>query len=260
MAYLIAITGKGGTGKTTIAAFLTRLFTEQGIRPVLAVDADPNSTLAPLLGVAQGPTISDIREEMLKAKGNVTGVSKERILKAKLEERIVESNGFDLLTMGRPEGQHCYCFVNSLLRQALSSLKAAYKATIVDNEAGMEHLSRMNTDSIDCLVVVSEPTVVGAKTAARILELTASLPVTIGKRVLVWNKVTASGVPKDAQAAVQPCKFDDRLSLPYDDGVAQFTAAEKSVFTARVPHEFLKLVECCTVSSSMASGKAKGKT
>ena len=108
MSYLIAVSGKGGTGKTTVSACLVRLLLEGGVRPVLAVDADPNSTLAPLLGAESGATISDIRREVLESKSKVTAISKGRMLDLKLEECLQEARGFDLLTMGRPEGAACY--------------------------------------------------------------------------------------------------------------------------------------------------------
>ena len=245
MGYLIAVTGKGGTGKTTVTASLVRLLLEEGIRPVLAVDADPNSTLAPLLGVTPGQTMSDVREEIMQAKAEVTGVPKERMLEFKLEECIIESAGFDLLIMGRPEGQRCYCYVNTLLRDSLATLRGGYKVTVVDNEAGMEHLSRMNTDDIDCLIVLSEPTLVSARCAARIVELARSLRVRIGRRVLVWNKVLPAGIPEEVYGAVQIERFDATVTLPFDEGMAQLAVEEKSVLSAKLPPGFDRLLEAC---------------
>jgi CO dehydrogenase maturation factor len=245
MAYLAAVTGKGGTGKTTVAAFLVRLLLDKGIRPVLAVDADPNSSLAPLVGVPSGPTISDMREEVLEEKANVTEIPKERILGMKLEESIVEANGFDLLTMGRPEGAACYCYVNSLLRGALARLRSNYRVTLVDNEAGMEHLSRMNTDAIDCLVVVSEPTAASARAAGRICALSDDLPVAVRRKVLVWNKTGASGVPDAAQQVLAGRTFDDTVILPADEQVRQLSAMEQSALKAAMPEPFTRLLDAC---------------
>ena len=247
MTYLAAVTGKGGTGKTTVSAFLVRLLLDKGIRPVLAVDADPNSSLAPLVGVAPGPTISDMREEVLEEKGNVTEIPKERILGMKLEESIVEANGFDLLTMGRPEGAACYCYVNSLLRGALSRLKSNYRVTVVDNEAGMEHLSRMNTDSIDCLVVVSEPTAASARAADRICALSEGLPVAVRRKVLVWNKTGPSGVPEAAQQVLAGRTFDETVILPADERVQQLSATEQSALEAEMPEPFTRLLDACII-------------
>lgn len=247
MAFLAAVTGKGGTGKTTVAAFLVRLLLDKGIRPVLAVDADPNSSLAPLVGVAPGPTISDMREEVLEEKGNVTEIPKERILGMKLEESIVEANGFDLLTMGRPEGAACYCYVNSLLRGALSRLKSNYRVTVVDNEAGMEHLSRMNTDRIDCLVVVSEPSAASARAAGRICALSEGLPVAVRRKVLVWNKTGPSGVPEAAQQVLAGRTFDGTVILPADEQVQQLSAMEQSALKAEMPEPFTRLLDACII-------------
>ena len=245
MSNVIAITGKGGTGKSTVSAFLVRVLIENGIRPVLAVDADPNSTLAPLLGLPEAATISDIRDDILKEKANITGVPKERLLEMKLQESIQESEGFDLLTMGRPEGQHCYCYVNNLLRGALARLRSSYRAVVIDNEAGMEHLSRMNTDNVDCLVAVSEPTSVGARAVSRIVELTSSLSVTVHRKVIVWNKVVDGTVPQAARDLVEGIAFDDSLLLPLDPGVAQLAMQEDSVLTAAMPGPFAGLLGVC---------------
>jgi CO dehydrogenase maturation factor len=243
MSYLIAVAGKGGTGKSTVSAFLVRLLLEEGIRPVLAVDADPNSTLGPLLGVQPGTTIGEIREEVLKEKASITGIPKERLLEMKLEECIHESNGFDLLTMGRPEGPDCYCYINNLLRGALTRLRSNYRAIVVDNEAGMEHLSRMNMNVIDSLVMVCEPTVVSARAAARIAVLVDSLPVSVRRRVLVWNKVEGSEPPNAPRALLAGERFDDTILLPEDDGVAQLSVEEKSVMGMAIPERFTALLK-----------------
>jgi CO dehydrogenase maturation factor len=243
-----------------VAASLVRLLLDRGLKPVLAVDADPNSTLAPLLGLAPGPRISDIREEILEAKEDVSGIPKERMLQLKLDECIVEAKGFDMLTMGRGEGQDCYCYVNSLLRRALASMRGNYKVTVVDNEAGMEHLSRMNTDSVDCLVVVAEPTMVSARSAARIVELAGSLPVKVKRHVLVWNKVTPRGIPDDAVALLAG-RFAVSVSLPFDEGVARLAACEESALKAVLPPAFERLFESCIINNlgSSVSG-AKGES
>lgn len=255
MTHLVAVTGKGGTGKTTVAAVLVRLLIDQGIRPVLAVDADPNSSLAPMMGLATGPTISEIREEVLKEKSNITGIPKERILEMKLEECIEEAGGFDLVTMGRPEGPTCYCYVNNLLRGTLSKLRSNYPVTIVDNEAGMEHLSRMNTDTIDSLVLVSEPTTVSARAVRRICSLAANLPMTVGRKVLVWNKVGPAGIPQPALEALAGNTFDDSLILPVDGSVEQLSAIEQSVLDINVPEPFTRLLDVCVGTLHQAAVK-----
>jgi len=245
MSYLIAVTGKGGVGKSTIASLLVRLLLQRDRRPVLAVDADPNSTLAPLLGLTPCATIGDIREDVLNEKANVTGISKDRILDMKLEECIQEASGFDLLSMGRPEGPSCYCYVNSLLRNTLAKLTQSYKATVVDNEAGMEHLSRLNTRHVDCLLLVSEPTAIGARTAIRIAQLTESLPIEVGRRVLVWNKVSSAGIPKAAEKLLSDNTFDAVTTLPSDEVLAALSINESSILTADVPESYRTLLDAC---------------
>lgn len=243
MSYLIAVTGKGGVGKSTLAAFLVRLLVEDGVRPVLAVDADPNSSLGPLLGAPVGQTISGIREEVLQEKANITGTPKERVLEMKLSECVFEGKGFDLITMGRPEGPTCYCYVNTLLRGALATLRSNYRAVIVDNEAGMEHLSRMNTDAIDCMVLVSEPTVASAQAVRRIVALTEELPVVVRRKVLVWNKTPETGVPEAARRAHGNCRFDDEIVLLRDDAIEKMSGEGESIFGVRGLDRFARLVE-----------------
>ncbi len=247
MSYVLAVTGKGGTGKTTVSSCLIRTLLKRDITPVLAVDADPNSSLAPLVGLEPGTTISDIREEVLKEKSNITGVPKERILHMRLEESVQESDGFDLLTMGRPEGPTCYCYVNTLLRGALSTLKNNYKVTLVDNEAGMEHLSRMNTETVDCLVLVCEPTLVSARAAYRICELSKELSVSVKRRVLVWNKVRNGKVPEKAETLLAEFDFDETVMIPDDDNLAELSATEQSALDAPVPEAFDKLLDASVV-------------
>jgi CO dehydrogenase maturation factor len=247
MPYVLAITGKGGTGKTTVSACLIRKLMDRGIQPVLADDADPNSTHAPLVGLIPGPTISDIREEVLKEKSHITGVPKERILSMKLEESVLESDGFDLLTMGRPEGPTCYCYVNTLLRGALSTLKSNYRVTVVDNEAGMEHLSRMNTETVDCLVLVCEPTMISARAAQRICQLSTELSVAVRRRVLVWNKVRGGKVPEVAEKLLEGMGIDETIYLPDDDNVAQLSATEQSVFDTPLSEAYDKLLDASVV-------------
>lgn len=245
MTYTIAITGKGGTGKTTVSAFIIRLLLDKGVHPLLAVDADPNSSLAPLLGLAIDRTISDIRQEIMEGKSKTTEISKERMLNLKLSECVVEADGFDMLTMGRPEGASCYCYVNNLLRRTLSLLKANYKTTIVDNEAGMEHLSRMNMDNIDCLIVVSEPTVISARSVERIMTLARSLSVKIHQYVLVWNKVKDGLVPEAVTKILEKEEFDLTIFLPEDARIEKLSILEKSIFSNEAPKEFMKLLEPC---------------
>jgi CO dehydrogenase maturation factor len=228
----IAIAGKGGTGKTTLAALLVRALSEKGIRPILAVDADPNSTLADALGVDEGTHLAEIREQGSSPEGSPSsGVGRARAVEDEIQRAITEAEGFDLVTMGRGEGPRCYCYVNNLLRKSLDTLSKNYDAVIVDNEAGMEHLSRRTTNDVDVLVAVLNPTMPSLRAARRIVELSRQLPVNIRHRVLLVTRVGPDGIaePIDSQLA----GFDvERLAdIPQDDAVERAGALGEDVFS-----------------------------
>jgi CO dehydrogenase maturation factor len=186
----IAISGKGGSGKTTLAAMIIRRLMEQGGGGVvLAVDADPNSCLGLTLGVEPVGIVADIRESARsKEPGNV-GMDRVRTVEYGIQQAITESKGFDLLTMGRPEGPSCYCAVNNMLRRFLDNLSSKYRYVVIDNEAGMEHLSRRTTNNVDLLCIVAEPNPIGSVTAKRISDLARQLPIGVKRIGVIWNKV-----------------------------------------------------------------------
>jgi CO dehydrogenase maturation factor len=186
MPYSIGLAGKGGTGKTTIAGLLVKYLVEKGKVPVLAVDADSNSNLNEVLGLEVEESLGEAREEMKK--GVATGMTKDVFMEMKLEQAVVESKGFDLIVMGRPEGAGCYCAANTLLTQYLDRLIGNYASVVIDNEAGMEHISRLTTNNIDLLIIVSDPTRRGILSAARISELTHELTLNIRRKVFVVNQ------------------------------------------------------------------------
>ena len=218
---LIAFSGKGGSGKTTLAAMMIRELIRSGKGPVLAVDADPNATLALAMGVDCPETIADLRDEMLEAAKKPSEIPKDRLIDQWLAELLCEHIGFDLLTMGRPEGPRCYCYVNGLLRRYLQLLRNNYPFVVIDCEAGMEYLSRLTVDDVDTLVLVAEPTGVGLTTAQRIAQLSTKLPIRVGRRMLAVNKVQSqtgeievSGWPTELPPvrAVVRIPFDDDLA------------------------------------------------
>jgi len=188
MEKIIAIAGKGGVGKTTIGAMLIRyLVEEMKVPPILAVDADPNSNLNELLGVKVYSTIGEARE--LMKKDVPPGMTKDVWFEYKVHQSIVEGKGFDLLVMGRPEGPGCYCAANSLAKQSIDMLKKNYRYIVVDNEAGMEHMSRLVTQDVDYLFVVSDPTPRGLVTAGRIKGLIDELKLNIRNVYSIANRV-----------------------------------------------------------------------
>ncbi len=188
MGYTIAIAGKGGTGKTTVAALIVRLLREKKLGSILAVDADPNNNLGEALGVEIKETIGAILDDISAHLEKIpAGMSKDRFIEYRVSTSIAEGDGFDILAMGRPEGPGCYCYVNNLLRNITGKLIKDYDYIVIDNEAGFEHLSRRTTRACDVLVVVSDATPVGLKAAARISGLIRELNIKTKKNFLIIN-------------------------------------------------------------------------
>jgi CO dehydrogenase maturation factor len=186
----IAVSGKGGTGKTTLAALIIHWIKENRTQSILAVDADSNVNLNDLLGVPIKDTVGAIREEMRKSVNNIPGgMTKQQFLEYKIQSSLVESPDFDLIAMGRPEGPGCYCYANNLLREILQALGENYEFVVIDNEAGMEHLSRRTTQIIDYLLIVSDPSPRGVHAAGRISNILEELDTRVKKKYLILNRV-----------------------------------------------------------------------
>ncbi|MFV0436820.1 MAG: AAA family ATPase [Desulfopila sp.] len=176
MGKVIAFAGKGGVGKTTVAALVIRHLSAVGETPILAVDADPNSNLGETLGVEIESTIGDIRENYMRdPQGIPSGMDKINYLETLVEQALIEKSSFDLLVMGRQEGQGCYCMVNNILNNFTDRLEASYKYLVVDNEAGMEHLSRRTSGKVDMLYLVTDYSLRGLRAVKRIHQMLASL-------------------------------------------------------------------------------------
>lgn len=186
MPYAIGLAGKGGAGKTTLAGLLIKYLVIQGKIPVLGVDADSNANLNEVVGLQVEETLGEAREEMKR--GVATGMTKDVFMEMKLEQAVVEAEGFDLVVMGRPEGAGCYCAANTLLTQYLDRLIDNYAYVVIDNEAGMEHISRLTTNNIDLLLIVSDASRRGILSAARISALTEELALNIGRKLLIINQ------------------------------------------------------------------------
>ena len=231
MSFRIAVAGKGGTGKTTLVGLIIRALIERDRGAVMAVDADPNSSLGMLLGMEPDTCLADIREDgNEKARTSTTAESKHAALEYALQAAVCEGQGVDMVTMGRPEGPGCYCYVNNLLRGFLEDLAVSYPWVVVDNEAGMEHLSRRTTNNVDLLLIVYELTALGIKTARRLDDLSRQLPVEIKRRVFVANRVPAEGPnPKLAEMAGNENVTAD-VNIPSDEVFYGHSATGESVF------------------------------
>ena len=224
---VIAVAGKGGVGKSTISALIVRRLLELKNKPVLAVDADPNSTLGDKLGVLVDCTIGDLREEAMQQKHEApAGVPKQRAIENQVQQAIMEGSGFDLLVMGRGEGPGCYCSVNNMLRAFLENLSVGYKHIIIDNEAGMEHLSRRTNAKIDLMLVVCDPTPTGMMTARRIAGLAKSLGVVRGKMGLVINR---SNTPVTPETSLDATGLELQGCVPEDTLVQEFELNGKPI-------------------------------
>ena len=216
MTYTIAVAGKGGSGKTSLASLIIRYLVNKGEGPVLAVDADANANLGEGLGLSVNGTIGTIiatfNEEKL---GIPPGLTKEAYLEIKLNETIVESRGVDLVTMGRGEGAACYCYPNNVLRKFVEELSANYRYVVIDNEAGMEHLSRRTSRDIDELLLVSDHSVKGVRTLARIRELVTELKLNVAHQTVVINFVPDS-LDSRVAAELDRLGLEAGTILPYD--------------------------------------------
>jgi CO dehydrogenase maturation factor len=195
---------------------MIRALIERGVSPLLAVDADPNSNLGEVIGVEADRSIGRLQAETLKQIHDLpAGVPLGRHLEYELHQAIEEGEGVDLLVMGHGEGPGCYCAVNHILRKYLETLRAAYQVTVLDNEAGMEHLSRRVSSGIDILLVVSEPSPIALRAAGRIHRLADDLELKIGQRALVLNGMT-DGLSQRARDEVERTKLAVRGRVPFD--------------------------------------------
>jgi len=226
MGYVIAMAGKGGTGKTTNAALLVRIIKEKKLGSILAIDADPNSNLAEALGIESRETIGQILDEIAAHPEKVpTGMSKDRFIEYQVQAAIQEGEGFDVLTMGRPEGPGCYCYVNNALRNVMDKLIKDYQYVVIDNEAGLEHLSRRTTRSADSLVIISDASIVGLRAAKRISDLVKELKIKTKNDFLIINCYD-----KDIEKEkIKNLKLDYLGFIPVDKGIEKISLTGSSL-------------------------------
>jgi CO dehydrogenase maturation factor len=193
MGFTIAVAGKGGTGKTSLCGLTIRYLKEKKRGAILAVDADANANLNEVLGVKVHATVGNLRETSLEAIKSTAprpgGMSMEQLFDYQIQQALIEATGFDLLVMGRPEGSGCYCAANNIIRKYMDKLADTYPFTVMDNEAGLEHLSRRTTQDTDLLLIISDSSVRGIMTAGRIGELVKELNLNVKRSVLIVNRV-----------------------------------------------------------------------
>ena len=233
MAYSIALAGKGGTGKTTMAGLLIKYLVNKDKTPVLAVDADSNANLNEVLGLEVADTLGNAREEMKK--GVVpNGMTKDVFMSMKLEQAVIEDEGYDLIVMGQPEGAGCYCAANTLLTNFLDRLQKNYPYVVMDNEAGMEHISRLTTSNVDILLIVADTSRRGLQAALRIDKLSRDLNIGVNKSYLVINQSKAEP-SNEVMNIIQDGDLELAGTVPDDDTV--YTYDLKGQPTIEMPDE-----------------------
>ncbi|MBI2447605.1 MAG: AAA family ATPase [Candidatus Omnitrophica bacterium] len=245
MSWTIAVAGKGGTGKTTISALIVRHLLKTGAGPILAIDADPNSTLAEAIGLTKSDSIADIMEEVRRNIDSIPkGMTKERFIEYRVQESISESKGVDLLTMGRPEGPGCYCYINDLLRSLIKKLISNYPFIVIDNEAGMEHVSRRIVANMDSLLLVSDYSLVGVRSAVRIFKLIKELGISVKANYMIINKVHGA---LDGLKRELPSDITLAGTIPYDESLVKLALEGKAVGNGSISQEVMQVInEICT--------------
>lgn len=227
MGHIIAVSGKGGVGKTTLCGLLIQYLCETGKKPVLAVDADANSNLNEVLGVQTGVTLGQLREEI--ERGGVdpkykipAGMTKAAYLESRMGAALTEEDDYDLMVMGRSQGQGCYCFVNGIVQTQVQKLQSHYPYIVVDNEAGMEHISRGILPSMEIALLVSDCSRRGVQAAGRIAELMKELNLKPQKTGLIINRAPQGRLDKGTEEEIKKQNLNLLGVVPHDETVYQF--------------------------------------
>jgi CO dehydrogenase maturation factor len=227
LSFKIAVSGKGGTGKTTIAGLIIGYLLNKGKAPILAVDADANANLNEVLGVKYEKTIGGVREEL---RTDVpAGMTKDVWFEMKAQQALVETKNFDLLVMGRPEGSGCYCVANALAREYIDVLTKNYDFTVMDNEAGMEHFSRLTTHDIDLLFIMSDSSIRGLHAARRILDLIEEIDLSIARTAVLVSQIR-DGIGPALEKEAQRLQMEITGSIPFDENVAHLDLEGKPTY------------------------------
>ena len=223
MSINIAVAGKGGSGKTTVVSLVIRYLLNSSRSPILAVDADANANLGESLGLSVRETVGTIIASFNDEKINIPpGMTKEAYLDFRLNDALQESKEIDLLTMGRGEGPECYCYPNLMLRKFADTLMGNYAYTVMDNEAGMEHLSRRTTQDIDELLLVSDHSIKGVRTIARIRELVAELELRVKRQSVIISRVPDGQLDSNVSAELTRLEMEPAAIIPIDAQVSEY--------------------------------------
>ena len=260
MTTTIAVAGKGGTGKTTVAAMIIRYLNEHGRGTILAIDADPSSNLNYVLGLELETTIGDIREDMLDQVQTSSamagrmpgGMSKQDYLDYQIHMALVEGDNVDMLAMGRPEGPGCYCAANQMMRVIVDRIGDSYDFVVMDNEAGMEHISRRTTRDVDHLFLVTDTSQRGMIAAQRIVEMVPGLDVNIDKMHLVVNRVVGEQLPPPLVTAVQDLGVELVGTIPNDALMSEYEFSGRPL--VELPGDSLVVQAVYRISDKILNG------
>ena len=230
MTTTIAVAGKGGTGKTTLAGLIVRYLREHRQGTILAIDADPSSNLNYVLGLELEETIGDILEDMLDqvlansslASSMPGGMSKQDYLDYQIQMALIEGETIDFLAMGRPEGPGCYCATNNMLRVIMDRIGNNYDYVVMDNEAGMEHISRRTTRDVDHLILVTDLSQRGVITVKRIIDMVPTLDVNVEKMYLVVNRLMSDSLPTAMASAIENLDIELVGTITNDNVMTEF--------------------------------------
>jgi CO dehydrogenase maturation factor len=222
MGTTLAVAGKGGVGKTSITALMIKALIDGGKKPILAIDADSNSNLHEVLGIREPKSVGCIREDTRKLGDDIPGgMNKDRFMEYQIQASLEEGKDLDFLSMGRPEGPGCYCMANNILREIIGRLTTNYSHVVIDNEAGMEHLSRRTEEEVDHLFVISDPAPRSLRTITRIVELIDELKGRIHHKHLVISRVKGdpADLPENTRKEIEKLPYPPEAMIPFDDSL-----------------------------------------
>ncbi|MEW6443127.1 MAG: AAA family ATPase [bacterium] len=254
MGYRIAVGGKGGVGKTTLAALIVRSLLRHGRTPILAVDADPNTNLPEAIGLPTETTVGTILAQFIEDKASIpSGMTKESFLQVKMNAAISEGKGIDLIAMGRGEGPGCYCYPNLMLRGFVEKLSGNYAYVVFDNEAGMEHLSRRTSERIDDMLLVSDPSLRGIRSVRRIHELIRELNLDVARVSLVLARASAPLAPVLEQE-IAGCGLPWIGTIPADPQIEALDLSGKPLI--ELPDSSPAALSCEKIMAALLDGSS----